>query len=364
MMNMHSEDTFKYMNELGKQREPFLFILDFDLAKPLVFPLKDIQNSSEIVFDINGQRNFTPPPERIGISHPLSKKLSKSVFFHKKPILYADYKVKFDFVLENLQLGNSFLVNLTQPTAIETNLSLSEIFHSCTAKYKLLVNTETDKFVIFSPEPFVKIDEQGVISSFPMKGTIDASIENAEIKLMNDVKEQAEHATIVDLIRNDLSQVATKVRVERYRFVERVKTHDKELLQVSSKIRGQLPFDYLENIGTIFQKLLPAGSISGAPKPKTVEIIKTVEGYERGYYTGIVGIFDGKRLDSGVMIRFIEQNLGDTEGELIFKSGGGITAMSDAKSEYLEMIDKVYVPIITRNITHHQRSVAECELAQ
>lgn len=357
MMNMHSEDTFRYMNELGKQREPFLFILDFDLAKPLVFPLHSLENSAEIVFNINGQRNFTP----------LSRKSSKTVFFHKKPVLYTDYKAKFDFVLENLQFGNSFLVNLTQPTAIETNLSLSEIFHSCTAKYKLLVDTETDKFVVFSPEPFVKINEQGVISSFPMKGTIDAGIDNAEIKLMNDVKEQAEHATIVDLIRNDLSQVATNVRVERYRFVERVKTHDKELLQVSSKISGQLPSDYLEKIGDIFQKLLPAGSISGAPKPKTVEIIKKAEGYERGYYTGIVGIFDGKRLDSGVMIRFIEQNTNQkaqsTEGVFIFKSGGGITAMSDAESEYLEMIDKVYVPIITRNIAHRQRSVATCEMA-
>ncbi len=354
---MKGEAAFKLMNQLGRLREPFLFILDFDLTKPLVFPLKNIQNSSEIVFDINGQRNFTP----------LSKTLPKVIFFHKKPISYTDYKAKFDFVLQNLQFGNSFLANLTQPTAIETNLSLSEIFHGCTAKYKLLVDTQTDKFVVFSPEPFVKIDEQGVISSFPMKGTIDAGIENAEIKLMNDQKEQAEHATIVDLIRNDLSQVASKVRVERYRFVERVQTHDKELLQVSSKISGQLPLNYLENIGTIFQKLLPAGSISGAPKPKTIDIIKTAEGYERGYYTGIVGVFDGKRLDSGVMIRFIEQNIAQnnnyTEGGKIFKSGGGITAMSDAESEYLEMIDKVYVPITTRNVAQHQRSVATCELA-
>ncbi len=358
------KDAFEYMNELGRLREPFLFILDFDVSKPLVFPLSELENSVEIVFDMNGKRNFTP----------LSKTPLKRIFFDKKPISYADYKAKFDFVLENLQFGNSFLVNLTQPTPIETNLSLSDIFHHCTAKYKLLVDTQTDKFVVFSPEPFVKIDAQGVISSFPMKGTIDAGIENAEIKLMNDLKEQAEHATIVDLIRNDLSRVASQVRVERYRYVERVKTHDKELLQVSSKISGQLPLPYFENIGTIFQKLLPAGSISGAPKPKTIEIIKMAEGYERGYYTGIVGIFDGKRLDSGVMIRFIEQNTDDTaeernpdsigKGGKIFKSGGGITAMSDAESEYLEMIDKVYVPITTRNAAHPQWTIAAFEMAQ
>lgn len=344
---MTATHAFKLMNELGKCGEPFLFILDFDVSKPLVLSLSELQNSSEIRFDINGQHNFTP----------LRISLSKSVFFDKKPISYADYKAKFDFILENLQYGNSFLINLTQPTAIETNLSLLEIFQNSSAKYKLLVDTDTDKFVVFSPEIFVKIDENGVISSNPMKGTIDAAIENAEIRLMLDAKEQAEHATIVDLIRNDLSQVATKVRVERYRYIDRVQTFDKTLLQASSKIVGQLPSDFKEHLGDIFQKLLPAGSICGAPKPKTVEIIKNTEGYERGYYTGIVGIFDGKTVDSGVMIRFIEQN---NENELIFKSGGGITAMSDAESEYLEMINKVYVPIITRNNSHPERNTAKC----
>lgn len=354
---MTATHAFKLMNELGKCGEPFLFILDFDVSKPLVLSLSELQNSSEIIFDINGQRNFTPLPETVGISFLNSTKPLNEFFFHKKPVLYTDYKAKFNFIVKNIQYGNSFLVNLTQPTAIETNLTLSDIFYISTAKYKLWVNTETDKFVVFSPEIFVKIDENGIISSNPMKGTIDAAIENAEIRLMLDAKEQAEHATIVDLIRNDLSQVATKVRVERYRYIDRVQTFDKTLLQASSKIVGQLPSDFKEHLGDIFQKLLPAGSICGAPKPKTVEIIKNTEGYKRGYYTGIVGIFDGKTVDSGVMIRFIEQN---NENELIFKSGGGITAMSDAESEYLEMINKVYVPIITRNNSHPERNTAKC----
>jgi len=87
--------------------------------------------------------------------------------------------------------------------------------------------------------------------------------------------------------------------------------------------------------------MLPAGSISGAPKKKTIEIIREVEGYERGFYTGIFGYFDGKNLDSAVAIRFIEK-----QGEkLIFKSGGGITYQSDWEKEYEEMQKKVYVPI-------------------
>ena len=124
---------------------------------------------------------------------------------------------------------------------------------------------------------------------------------------MADAKEQAEHATIVDLIRNDLSLVATNVRVTNYRFVEEVKTYNKTLLQVSSKIEGRLGEDYESKLGDIIFSLLPAGSISGAPKKKTVEIIKEVEQQARGYFTGVMGIFDGENFDSGVMIRYIEQ---------------------------------------------------------
>jgi para-aminobenzoate synthetase component 1 len=86
---------------------------------------------------------------------------------------------------------------------------------------------------------------------------------------------------------------------------------------------------------------LPAGSITGAPKAKTVEIIKQTENYTRGFYTGIFGYFDGVNLDSAVMIRFIENE----NGRLFFKSGGGITSMSEVQKEYEELIQKIYVPI-------------------
>jgi para-aminobenzoate synthetase component 1 len=94
-------------------------------------------------------------------------------------------------------------------------------------------------------------------------------------------------------------------------------------------------------LGEIILKLLPAGSITGAPKPKTLEIINRGENYKRDFYTGIFGYFDGKNLDSAVMIRFIENK----NGQLYFKSGGGITSMSDATKEYDELIQKIYVPI-------------------
>ena len=77
---------------------------------------------------------------------------------------------------------------------------------------------------------------------------------------------------------------------------------------------------------------------------KTLEIISKAEKYERGFFSGVFGIFDGQNMDSAVMIRFIEK----TKEGLIFKSGSGITAQSNMISEYQELIDKVYVPI-TRN---------------
>ncbi len=97
----------------------------------------------------------------------------------------------------------------------------------------------------------------------------------------------------------------------------------------------------MNQLGDILLKLLPAGSVSGAPKPRTLEIIKEVEEERRGYYTGVFGYFDGSVLDSGVMIRFIE----NTAGKFFYRSGGGITTQSVVESEYQEVIDKVYVPV-------------------
>ena len=221
---------------------------------------------------------------------------------------------------------------------METDLSLFRIFVRAEALYKLWLK---DRFVVFSPEIFVRIQD-GFISSHPMKGTIDASVPDAGLRLLSDEKETAEHATITDLIRNDLSQIADEVTVMRYRYLDEVDTHDGRLLQMSSEIRGRLPLDYAWRLGELFFRLLPAGSVTGAPKKKTVDIIREAENYSRGFYTGVMGYFDGKDLDSAVMIRFLEQEAG---GKLVFKSGGGITFLSDVRDEYEEMKRKVYVPI-------------------
>lgn len=325
---MNRDAMIHKMNESGRSREPFIFMIDFEIQEPLFFPVP-VKPNSGLFYDFNGFSNcYYKPHTNI-----------PEFLFQKFPVTFNEYEKAFSIVQKNLHYGNSYLVNLTLPTRIKTTLTLDEIFHFSNAKYKLLYE---DKFVVFSPEIFIQISEDGLISSFPMKGTIDAAIENAEQIIINDKKEFAEHCTIVDLIRNDLSMVAKDVHVEKFRYIDRLKTNDKELLQVSSKICGKLENDFCDHLGDIIFTLLPAGSVSGAPKKKTAEIIKEAENYSRGYYTGICGYFDGVKLDSGVMIRFIE----NINGELFYKSGGGITVYSDPQLEYHELIDKVYVPFI------------------
>lgn len=312
------------INRLASAGTPFLFIINFDVNELLVFAQPDIPKG--ILFKTPCYSNFqvdaTPFPY---------------FTFRFDPLTFQEYEKAFQAIQREIKNGNSYLVNLTFQTPIQTNLSLFQIFCHSRAKYRLLMN---EKFVVFSPEIFIEIKD-GKISSYPMKGTIDATLPDAENQLLNDEKETAEHNTIVDLIRNDLSIVSENVVVERFKYLDKLLTHRGELLQMSSKISGELPADYENHLGEIILKILPAGSVTGAPKPKTVSIIKEVENYERGFYTGIFGYFDGVNLESAVMIRFIE----NIDGQLFFKSGGGITSMSDARKEYDELIQKIYVPL-------------------
>lgn len=317
-------NIWNVINEKAAQKQPFLFVIDFECTRAIVEDLPI--NAQDILIDFPNYRNVTYPMFHLPFT------------FAKNPISFEEYQRQFDVVMGHLIRGDSFLLNLTAATPIETSLGLKMLFFEAKAPYRLYI---PGRFTVFSPEPFVKISGN-TISSYPMKGTIDASLPDAEVQLLNNPKEVDEHNTIVDLIRNDLNGVATQVKLTRYRYVDRIETNHKTLLQISSEIQGELPEDWHKELGTILQKLLPAGSISGAPKPKTLEIIKATETSARGYYTGVMGVYDGNSLDSAVMIRFVEQ----TDEGLVYRSGGGITVNSLASEEYQELIDKVYVPTV------------------
>jgi para-aminobenzoate synthetase component 1 len=300
-------------------------MIDFLMSNVLVFNEKALRSKEILV-------NF---PNFKNVENEISKK--DDFFWKSYPKSKEKYQKGFEIVQNHLKRGDSYLVNYTCETPIETNLSLEDIFHQSKAKYKVLL---PNQFTFFSPETFVEIKNQQIFTH-PMKGTIDASVSNAQEELKNSVKEKAEHYTVVDLLRNDLSMVADCVTLDEFQRIDYLQTSNKNLYAMSSEISGKVKPEFQNKIGSLLKTLLPAGSILGAPKPKTLEIILEAETYERGFYTGVAGYFDGENLDSCVMIRFVEK-----KGEnLTFKSGGGITHLSKLADEYQEMKNKIYVPI-------------------
>ena len=317
-------DFVEQLNQWGAAKKPFVFLIDFEQKKPLAWLSDDCPDDFQFKFNLAGFCS----------AHPKKAAAQKHKNLIKSPILFEEYSVKFNKVLDALHRGDSFLINLTIPTPVTNQDDFQTYFDQAQSKYVIWLKNE---FISFSPETFVQIKD-GKIATFPMKGTIDASLPDAKETILNDNKELAEHATIVDLLRNDLSRVARKVRVTDFRYYEEIQTHEGKIGQVSSAIQGELSADYASKIGTILYDLLPAGSISGAPKNKTIALIAEIEVKERGYYTGIAGYFDGVNLDSCVLIRYLG-------ADNIYRSGGGITHMSDANAEYQEMLKKVYVPV-------------------
>jgi len=311
--------NFSDLNTLGRQRKPFLFISDFKAQKIEIILLENLEKE-DVEFCIDENYKYS----------------EHSHYLKTNPIKFQNYQDKFNRVIEKIESGETYILNLTQETPIESELSLKEIYSLANAHYKLRFK---DEFVCFSPEKFVQINEDK-IHTYPMKGTIDSSLPNAKEQILNDTKEMAEHIMVVDLLRNDLSIVSCDVKVEEFRYITEIEAGDKKLLQVSSHISGYVGDEWHEKLGTILESILPAGSISGAPKKSTLEIIEDVEEYDRGFFSGVFGLYDGESFDSGVMIRFI-QNCNNTYS---YKSGGGITLDSEVKLEYNELQDKIYLP--------------------
>ncbi len=326
MQSFSETEAVAAMNRWGKERKPFLFVVSYDRQTTCMQPLESL-SPEECLYDFRGRTN---------VVSEASPGITGFRWATDRPSTEA-YRKSFDRVMAGLLRGDSYLVNLTCRIALHTDLSLLDIFHLARAPYRLWMK---GKMVCFSPESFVTIRGRR-ISSFPMKGTIDATLPDAEKLLLADEKEAAEHATIVDLIRNDLSMVADDVEVARYRYTDCIETRQGAILQTSSEIAGTLADNWHERIGDILFSQLPAGSITGAPKKRTVEIIAEAEHYDRGFYTGVTGLFDGRGLDSAVMIRFVDV---DADG-MWYKAGGGITARSDRDREYREILEKIYVPL-------------------
>jgi len=162
-MDNSSENFSEKMNRWGREGRPFLFLLDFALQQPVVLPLDEV-NPEEVLYDVNGSRNFEEKPCD-----------DSPVSFTVVPASRARYRKAFSLVQQHTHRGDTFLLNLTLPSRVESNLSLKQLFFRSKAKYKIYYK---DLFICFSPEIFVQTDGD-IIRSFPMKGTLDASVQDA-----------------------------------------------------------------------------------------------------------------------------------------------------------------------------------------
>jgi len=327
MIPMHGpEDVRRLMNEWGSENKSFFFCISFDRTQAIVVPFEHCK-----AYGIQ----FRFPNHQIETLSPAAIKEAKIKDFTLPA--EENYRHEFDQIQYHLHRGDTYLLNLTAEVPIVLDGTLHEVYHTARALFKVHI---PDRFVCFSPERFIQIDHN-ILSTHPMKGTLSADVPQAREKLLSDPKETAEHYTIVDLLRNDLSRVGRGTSVERFRYLTEIERKEGNLLQMSSHIQTGLAPDWPGRLGDIFYTLLPAGSITGAPKQKTVEIIQKVESHRREFYTGVAGIFHDGKVDSAILIRYI----GQREKQYYYKTGGGITTQSHWKDEYNEIREKIYIPL-------------------
>jgi len=259
----------------------------------------------------------------------------------------AAYRTAFERVQEELHAGNSYEVNLTYRVDVESELDpaaaylrLRELNPAPYAGYlQHGRGAERIRLLSSSPERYAAIDRHRVLETKPIKGTTPRALDPAEDErlrafLVTDPKMRAENLMIVDLLRNDLAMVCEpgSVEVPGLMQVESYET----VHQLVSTVRGRLNAD-VSTIGAL-RSLFPAGSMTGAPKLRTMEIIGAVESSPRGVYSGAFGWISGDgRADLGVVIRSLVATPRRGSGwRYRLGTGGGITVRSDVAEEYAE----------------------------
>jgi para-aminobenzoate synthetase len=250
-----------------------------------------------------------------------------------------EYAAAFAEVQEQLRAGNSYEVNLTHRLAVRSDLDPVTAYLRLRAlnpaPYAGYLQHHGRSLLSSSPERFATVDRHRTLETKPIKGTTPRGAtpeEDADLRrqLATDPKFRAENLMIVDLLRNDVGMVADPGTVEVPVLME-VESYA-SVHQLVSTVRGRLRDD-VTTIGAL-RALFPAGSMTGAPKLRTMEVIRAVESTARGPYAGAFGWIAGDgRADLGVVIRTLTTP-GDGTWEL--GTGGGITVRSDVAEEYAE----------------------------
>ncbi len=267
-------------------------------------------------------------------------------FVFKARISKEEYITKILKIKEHIQLGNIYELNFCQeyyaenvdiPYEIDTYFKLNTITQAPYSSY-----FKFGDFDIFcgSPERFLKKEGNKLLSQ-PIKGTAPRGVSEEEDvilknNLANDPKERAENIMIVDLVRNDLSRVASvnSVRVDELCEIYSFETVHQMISSISCDLREGVTFT------EILKATFPMGSMTGAPKLRAMELIEELESFKRGLYSGSIGyIKPNGDFDFNVVIRTLLYN--QKERYLSCSVGGAITIKSDPEKEYQECLVKV-----------------------
>jgi len=237
---------------------------------------------------------------------------------------------------EHIVAGDAFQIVLSQRAARRTDASAVALYRALRrvnpSPYLFLLELGDVSLVGSSPETHVKLTG-GRASLNPIAGTIAAG-EGAAETLLASEKDRAEHVMLVDLGRNDLSRVCRPGTVRVARFLE--PEHYSHVVHLVSEVVGEIQpgrtaFDLL-------RATFPAGTVSGAPKVRAMQIISELEGYGRGTYAGVVGYaLPGGDLDTCIAIRTLVLR----DGVAYLQAGGGVVADSDPAAEHQECLDKL-----------------------
>ena len=237
---------------------------------------------------------------------------------------------------DHIRAGDAFQIVVSQRAERLTSASALELYRALRrvnpSPYLFLLELDGLSLIGSSPETVVKCDGRRAEVN-PIAGSIAPGAGDAEA-LLSSEKDRAEHVMLVDLGRNDLSRVCKPgtVRVERFLEPERFS----HITHLVSEVAGELcdgvtAFDLL-------RACFPAGTVSGAPKIRAMQIISELEGYRRGVYAGAVGYaLPGGALDTCIAIRTMVLR----DGVALLQAGGGIVADSDPAEEHQECLNKL-----------------------